>query len=76
MSAIGKAAGIVTDEAEGRHATCHDLRRSFGDRWARKVMPADLKELMRHKSIETTMKYYVGRNVDDISARLHAIEYS
>jgi hypothetical protein len=22
----------------------------------------DLKELMRHEDIETTMKYYVGRN--------------
>lgn len=76
VSKIGENAGIVTDEAEGRHATCHDFRRSFGDRWARRLMPADLKELMRHKSIETTMKYYVGRNVDDISARLHAAECS
>lgn len=74
IAAIGESAGVVTDEAAGRHATCHDFRRSFGDRWSRKVMPADLKELMRHRSIETTMRYYVGRNVDDISARLHAIE--
>ena len=73
VAAIGEAAEIITDEAEGRHATCHDFRRSFGDRWARKVMPADLKELMRHRSIETTMKYYVGRDVDDITARLHKI---
>jgi len=25
-------------------------------------MPAILRELMRHESIETTMKFYVGRN--------------
>ncbi len=25
-------------------------------------MPQVLKELMRHESIETTMKYYVGHN--------------
>lgn len=74
VAAIGEAAGIVTDQRAERFATCHDFRRSFGDRWARKLMPADLKELMRHRSIETTMKYYVGRNVDDISARLHQLD--
>lgn len=73
VAAIGEAAGIVTDERAERFATCHDCRRSFGDRWARKLMPADLKELMRHKSVETTMKYYVGRNVDDLSARLQQL---
>jgi hypothetical protein len=25
-------------------------------------MPAVLKEMMRHESIDTTMQYYVGRN--------------
>lgn len=70
VSEIGRTAGIVTDEAEGRHATCHDLRRSFGTRWASRVMPADLKELMRHDSIETTMKYYVSQNTDALAARL------
>lgn len=74
VSSIGDKAGIITDTETGRHATCHDFRRSFGDRWARKVMPPDLKELMRHRSIETTMKYYVGRDVDSISARLRGLE--
>jgi integrase len=27
-------------------------------------MPAVLKELMRHSSIDTTMKYYVGQNAE------------
>jgi hypothetical protein len=31
-------------------------------------MPAELKLLMRHASIETTMKYYVGIEADDIAA--------
>ncbi len=39
----------------------HDLRRSFGERWATRVMPQVLMELMRHESIEATMNYYVGR---------------
>lgn len=72
VSEFGRTAGIVTDEAEGRHATCHDLRRSFGTRWASRVMPADLKELMRHDSIETTMKYYVSHNTDALAVRLLA----
>ena len=27
-------------------------------------MPTDLQQLMRHESIETTLKYYVGRNAE------------
>jgi len=27
-------------------------------------MPAVFKQLMRHKSIDTTMKYYVGQNAE------------
>ncbi len=45
-----------------KYATAHDLRRAFGERWAGKVMPFDLQHLMRHENIETTQKYYVGRN--------------
>lgn len=66
ISRIGEAAGVKvnTDPKTGKikYASAHDLRRSFGERWARKVMPQILKELMRHESIETTMKYYVGHN--------------
>lgn len=43
-------------------ASAHDLRRSFGERWASRVMPQVLMVLMRDESIETTMRYYVGRN--------------
>ena len=31
-------------------------------RWAARAMPAQLMELMRHESIETTLRYYVGAN--------------
>lgn len=58
---FGEAAGIVVNEKTRKTASAHDLRRSFGDRWAQRVMPAILKELMRHESISTTMRYYVGR---------------
>ena len=65
ISAIGKRAGIKvkTDHAgKTKYASAHDLRRSFGERWASRIMPQNLMELMRHESIETTMRYYVGRN--------------
>lgn len=62
ISAIGKAANVAT--GDGKHATAHDLRRAFGFRWSRKVMPTVLRELMRHESIETTMTFYVGLNAE------------
>ena len=68
VSAIGRAAGVVTDQNErdgkvvNEFASAHDLRRSFGFRWSRLVMPAVLKELMGHASIDTTMQHYVGVN--------------
>jgi len=64
ITAIGKVANVVVDKASGKFASAHDLRRAFGARWATKVMPAVLKELMRHADIETTMKYYVGQNAE------------
>jgi len=45
-----------------KFASRHDLRRSFGERWAERVLPKVLMELMRHASIDTTMRYYVGQN--------------
>ena len=44
------------------YASFHDFRRSFGERWAALIMPPQLMELMRHESIETTLRYYVGQN--------------
>ena len=69
ISLIGKAAGVVVDRKRGRDgkervkfASAHDLRRSFGERWAVRVMPPVLKALMRHESLSTTLGFYVGRN--------------
>jgi hypothetical protein len=35
-------------------------------------MPAQLMELMRHESIDTTLSYYVGRNAERTAAILWA----
>lgn len=53
-----------------KYASAHDLRRSFGERWATRVMPQVLQELMRHESIETTLRFYVGRNAQRTAAVL------
>ena len=70
VSAIGKRAKIIVNKADEKYASSHDLRRSFGTRWARLVKPATLQLLMRHRSIETTMKYYVDLDADDIADEL------
>ena len=62
ISKIGRAANVIVDQSANKVATAHDLRRSFGERWSARVMPQVLMELMRHESIDTTLKYYVGRN--------------
>lgn len=68
ISRIGRAADIRVHAhvhtGKIKYATAHDLRRSFAERWARKVMPQVLKELMRHESIDTTLSYYVGANAE------------
>ncbi len=66
ISEIGETAGVKVhtdpNTRKVKYASAHDLRRSFGERWAVRVMPKVLQELMRHASIETTLKYYVGQN--------------
>ena len=67
VSRIGRAAGVTVhvdprDSSKVKVASAHDLRRAFGERWAARVMPAQLMELMRHESIETTLRFYVGTN--------------
>ena len=65
-SRIGKAAGVVVNRTKKpgkdgktitkvKYASAHDLRRSFGQRWAARVMPQILMQLLRHESIDTTI---------------------
>lgn len=72
ISRIGKRAGVVVDEDTGKAATAHDYRRAFGTRWSKRVMPAVLKRLMRHKDIDTTLRYYVDSDAEDIATDLWA----
>jgi integrase len=68
VTKIGLRANVRVDAK--KTASAHDLRRAFGERWAAKLMPAQLMELMRHESIDTTLSYYVGRNAERTAALL------
>jgi integrase len=67
IAEIGREAIIKTKDMDGTpvYASAHDLRRSFGFRWAKRVMPAILQRLMRHKNIKTTMTYYAVQGEDE-----------
>jgi integrase len=72
ITKIGQKANVRVDAK--KTASAHDLRRAFGERWAARLMPAQLMELMRHESIDTTLSYYVGRNAERTAAMLWASE--
>jgi integrase len=73
VSLIGRTAGVVTEPGDDpKHATAHDLRRTFGTRWALKVRPMTLQRMMRHKDLSTTLRFYVGLSVEDLGAELWA----
>jgi integrase len=73
ISAIGEKAKIIVKKEKGRktkYVSAHDLRRSFGKRWAMRVPSVLLQKLMRHSSLETTLKYYVDLQADEIAEQL------
>ncbi|QDU80713.1 site-specific tyrosine recombinase XerC [Polystyrenella longa] len=69
ITKIGKKAGVKVSEKGGKvkYASAHDLRRSFAARLALKVPAQQLMQMMRHESIETTLKFYVGQDADNLS---------
>lgn len=72
---IGKRANVITAKKDGRvhYATAHDLRRSFGLRWSRKVKAPQLMELMRHADIATTMTFYAKSRAEQTAAEIRAV---
>ena len=72
ISAVGKLAKVKVSETGSsvKYASAHDLRRAFGVRWSRRLMPAELMELMRHENIETTMKFYVDQQAEVTARKL------
>lgn len=72
VTRFGKRARVVVDPTTGKTASLHDLRRSFGSRWAKRVKTPVLQRLMRHEDIQTTMRYYVDLDVDEMADDLWA----
>lgn len=74
ITKIGKKAGVKVSEKGGKvkYASAHDLRRSFASRLAMKIPAQQLMQMMRHESIETTLKFYVGQDADTLSDLVYA----
>jgi integrase len=70
MFRLGRCPDIVSKKFRriarkaGLRITLHDLRRSFGSRYAAVVPAQVLQRLMRHKSIQTTLDFYT--DLDDV----------
>ncbi|PHS14502.1 MAG: hypothetical protein COA78_05755 [Blastopirellula sp.] len=76
LCGIGEKAGVKVNEENGKvkYASAQDLRRAFGVRWAQQVPSMVLKEMMRHESVATTEKFYVGQNADMMADTVWATE--
>jgi hypothetical protein len=70
---VDQTANLLLDRKSDKtvFASPHDLRHSFGLRCLRRAMPAVLQELMRHESIETTIKFNVGQDPQSTAAEFH-----
>jgi integrase len=60
---VSKQFGRLARKA-GLKITLHDLRRSFGSRYAAVVPAQVLQRLMRHADIQTTLRFYT--DIDDV----------
>ncbi len=73
---ICRKAGVITHysgkDRKPQPGGAQGFRRAFGTRWCRRVLPQVLQQMMRHESIETTMRYYVGITADDLASDIYA----
>jgi integrase len=67
ISDVGNRAKIATPAG---HATAHDLRRTFGCHWAKHLKPIELKTIMRHASLQTTLEFYLDSNQSQLASAL------
>lgn len=75
ITAIGESAKVnVSMDSGTKWASAHDFRRAFGTRWAQRLFPKQLQELMRHRSISTTMTFYTHLGADDVEAAIEAVQ--
>lgn len=73
IAACGRRAGVRG--GGDRYASAHDLRASFALRWAEAgLAEAELAAILRHKSVETTRRYYVRVDAQRLAARMYQLE--
>lgn len=74
MTRLGKTAKVVVNRKgdDVKFASAQDLRRAFGTRWASRVRSPTLQKMMRHASIETTLRYYVTADAEELAAEIYA----
>ena len=74
IAELGRKAGIVVKAhqktGKKEFASAHDLRRSFGERWAKRVEAPFLQKMMRHSAITTTLRYYSSRDAAEAGAHI------
>lgn len=74
IAELGRKAGIVVKAHQKtgvkEFASAHDLRRSFGERWAKRVEAPFLQKMMRHSAITTTLRYYSSRDAAEAGAHI------
>ena len=78
IAIMGELARVIvhTNPKTGKvkYASAHDLRRSFGNRWAKRVPTPVLMRLMRHENIQTTMAYYVDLDASELAEELYSLQ--
>ncbi|MEJ7590502.1 MAG: tyrosine-type recombinase/integrase [Planctomycetaceae bacterium] len=74
IAKLGRKAGIAVKAhqktGEKEFASAHDLRRSFGERWAKRVEAPFLQKMLRHSAITTTLRYYSSRDAAEAGAHI------
>lgn len=81
---LGRQAGIIEYERPGKtpdaptvkkYASAHSFRRAFGARWVkRRMRPQELRILMRHKDIKTTMTFYGDTDAETVEVAFASLE--
>jgi len=81
---LGRQAGVIEYERPGKtpeaptvkkYASAHSFRRAFGSRWVkRRMRPQELRILMRHKDIKTTMTFYGDTDAETVEIAFASIE--
>lgn len=71
IGGIGKASGVVTDQAKQKTATSHDIgKRAWLTRMDGELTAPELQKVARHASLETTMSYYHHKEAETLAAKL------